>query len=856
MLGSFVRFFEKQAPRSKVRGDSSLTMKVPQWELSDGVLVAESGVLEAGIEVRIPSTRLLDSAVAESMHLGWMATLRSALPQGERLRLYVEAAPISESVLSEYGGLVGDAHPAAVELSRRKVESLLAFRKSGVLMEFRVYVLFTTRTRKRGKRKAFLKEEFAEYLKAAMATRQRLLSMLSRMGLRPRPMGSQDLFTLAYRYFNPHLRTLPVPKFVPTRLHLKRDVLERNPSFADRTLRSQLVKSDMPLRSLQFLNFAEHYWSFLTMRKLPVGNTFTGMLDHLLRSPHTFWLVLDFFHNQQASMLRGLTTKARRFSSAASDTTFSDYADASTRVGLEETDGAVMYANSTGSHFFDFGVSMVVLGGSREEVEVGVQHVMSEFSGVAGLEVVRESLGLLEQFVALSPGSGRNNETTFSLLDGNVAAFVPSHVAWSGSGRPVVGFWNQFDGFAGLDPFDPRSSNWNGIVVGGSGSGKTFFMQVYLSELLRQDADVIIVDRGYGYRHLVELFDGVLIPVEPQNGVSVNPFDLEPGVFFPDEGRKAFLAAVIKTMLGAKGGSGSGSQDGVIDAAITQAYARATSQRRNKVSGEVETVFEGVRLSNFVHVLNTLEEVGDRSISDIERRVAKQMVADLQGWTGDTALGSFIDRPTNVSSDAKVVYYETTGLEANPQLRAVGVLLIADLVWRRVQADPSRRKIVVFDEMWSLLKIPEAAAFVVELYRRFRRYNAAAYSVTQSLQDFLTPEARGILQNTNYHFLLRLAGEDDVVREVFNLSDNALVAHRGLVSKRGSFSEFLCWVRREDGVEGDVLVLRPIPYEYWLFTTHPSDMLLRSEALSKFGFDLGKALEWLVVNFPKGADSG
>lgn len=855
MLNSFVRFFERQAPRSKVRGDSSLTMKVPQWELADGVLISDDGILEAGIEFRIPSTRLLPSSSSDSLHLGWMASLRSGLPQGERLRIYVEAAPISEAAILDYSSMGGDAHPAAIELSRRKVASLLEYRKSGVLMEFRMYALFTTRPRKRTKRKAFLKDEFAEYLKSAMGTRQRLLSMLSRMGLRPKPMGSQDLFTLAYRYYNPHLRTLPVPKFAPTRMHLRRELLEKHPSFADRTLRSQLIKSDMPLRSLQFLNFAENYWSFVTMRRLPVGNTFTGMLDHLLRSPHTFWLVLDFFHNQQASMLRGLTTRARRFSSAANDTSFSDYADANTRVGLEETDGAVMYANSTGSHFFDFGVTMVMLAPTREEVEGAVQHAMTEFSGVSGLEAIRESLGLLEQFVALSPGSGRNNETLFNLLDGNVAAFIPSHVAWSGSGKPVVGFWNQFDGLATLDPFDPRSSNWNGIVVGGSGSGKTFFMQVYLSELLRQDADVIIVDRGYGYRHLVELFDGVMIPIEPQNGVSVNPFELEPGELAPNEARKAFLAAVIKTMLGAKGTSGSGSQDGVIDAAITQVYARATSQRRNKTTGEVETVFDGVRLSNFVHVLNTLEEVGDRSISDIERRVAKQMVADLQGWTGDTALGSFIDRPTNISSDAKVVYYETTGLEANPQLRAVGVLLIADLVWRRVQADPSRRKIVVFDEMWALLKIPEAAAFVVELYRRFRRYNAAAYSVTQSLQDFLTPEARGILQNTNYHFLLRLPGEDSVVKEVFNLSDNALNAHRGLASKRGSFSEFLCWVRREDGIEGDVLVLRPIPYEYWLFTTHPSDMLLRSEALAKHGFDLGRALEWLVTHYPRGADS-
>lgn len=848
--------FDAEKARSRVRDALSLTMRLPQWDLREGVIISAHGVLEGGIEIRIPSTSLKPHSVAEQLHSGWMSTLHSALPQGERLRIYIEASPFKEELIHAYAANLSSDHPQARAITTRKTDALLNARRNGQLVQYRTYITFTASPAKRRKQhKPYLTDEFAAMHKSAMQTRQKLIAMLARMGFSPRAMGSQDLFELAYRYYNPSRRSYAIPEFIPTRIHANHDLIRKHPQFADRTLRSQLITSDMPTRGLSYIHYNDQYWSFITMRRLPTGTTYTGMLNHMLRTPHMYWLILDFEHNPHNAMIRELTTRARRYASAAGDTTFSDYADAGTRVGLEETDGAVVHASSTGSHFYNLGVSMIILENSREQLELGVEHVISELNGISGLEAMRENLGLLEQWVSLSPGSGRNNEILFNQLEENVSAFIPTHQPWNGSKKPVTLFWNRLDGITAIDPFDPKANNWNGIVVGGSGSGKTFFMQCYLNDLMRDDADVIIVDRGYGYRHLIDLYDGTTIPIEPQNGVSINPFELEPGEITPNEQRKAFLAAVIKTMLGARGGVSSSNQDGVIDAAITQTYARASSQRRNPDTGEVETVFTGVQLRDFVRVLLTLEEVGDRSISDLERNIAKQLVADLQGWTGDTALGSFIDRPTNVSTDAQMVYYETTGLEANPQLRAVGVLLIADLVWRRVQKDPKRRKIVVFDEMWSMLKVPEAIAFIVELYRRFRRYNAAAYSVTQSLEDFLAPEARGILQNTTYHYLLRLPGEEDALREVFHLSENAIALHRDLAGRRGVFSEFISWIRQEDGIEGDVLLLRPLPYEYWLFTTHPADMALREEALAKHGNHLNRAIDWLAQHHPTGADT-
>src|SRR5690606_8942444 len=121
----------------------------------------------------------------------------------------------------------------------------------------------------------------------------------------------------------------------------------------------QLVRSDMPMRPLSYFVYDDTYWGIVSMQRLPAGFTYTSMLNHMLRTPHLYWLVLDFRHNPHNAMLRDLTTRARRYQAAANDTTLSDYADASTRTGFHETDAALMESNATGSHFFDLGVSMI-----------------------------------------------------------------------------------------------------------------------------------------------------------------------------------------------------------------------------------------------------------------------------------------------------------------------------------------------------------------------------------------------------------------------------------------------------------------------------------------------------------------
>lgn len=851
----------KDTSRTDPDARTSLTLNLPQWDLDtkNHLLIAANGVLEAGFEITLPAALLAGTGQQEAVHAAFMRTLRNALPEDERARVYVEVAPPDDGIISAYEKQFTTDNGFLHALRHAKADAFRSSRKAGSLLDLRVFILFTTTPQRsfvdrlRGSlRQAYEATQYEALAERANMARVRLFQALARGGLSPRVLHADDLFQLAWRYFNPHERFAPPPTFVPTQAHLPKKLLSSNPELADRTLRSQLTRTTMR-RGFEWLRTSGRFTSLISLEALPVGTTFTGMADHLLLLPGAYWLVIDIEHRPYGKALRELHSRARRMTAAANDPgEFTDYADPENRVGASEADAALIHTTQTGSHVFKLGLSVMVQAEAHDDLQESVERTISALTQMPGVRYARETFGLLEQYLNLSPGSGEPNDRQFQTLEENATAFLPTTGPWRGDpDRPLALFHNRWGNLTALDLFNPRSANWNGVVVGGSGSGKTFLMQILANELLAQDADVIIIDRGGGYDPLINLHNGEIIPLQPGE-VSINPFDLPPGEHKPSDEKRSFLLALIKTMLRTSDGAITGATDTVVGSAVDQTYQRASRQERGD-DGTIRTIYEGCRLSDLIKTLLRIETLGERTASEDDKVHARRIATVLQAWSGDNPLGRFLDAETTIDPKSNVIGYETSGLINNPQLAPVGIMLIANKVWERAERDRERPKLVIFDEVWSLLRVPEAAAFIVELYRRFRRYNAAAYTVTQSLGDFLTPEARGILQSTTHVFLLKLRGEDREVQELFDLEPSAMQAFKSLSSHKGEYSEALTWIQRQDRVEGDVIRIKPHPIEYWAFTTDAYDMQFRDAALERSGGNMTAALLDLAERHPNGA---
>ncbi len=693
-------------------------------------------------------------------------------------------------------------------------------------------------------------QTFARDLSAAGLLGTVLQASFERAGMRARPIDESRLFGVIWRYFNPDRRVRgTAPSLPPLDFEAPPELLARFPHLSHPTIRSQVVGSDVA-RRWNYLWVDDHYAMVVSMDQLPHSETYVGMLQPLLELPCWFWLVLDFVHDPHGQAVRALETKARRLHAASNEEApVTDYVDPRVRVGFGEADSGLQHAYSTGSHLFRVGASVVTFSRDLEAARASAHRAVDTFGQVHGAKAVFETAGLWQQFVALAPFSGRVNERIFRVFEENAADFFPTAGPWIGHGAPTCLFWTQWDSLVALDPFDPRAGSWNAIVAGASGAGKTFFVQSLLTQLLVRDVEAIIVDRGGGYACLTRALGGQVISIDA--GISLNPFDLPAGITVPPPEKKVFLAAILRAMLESNF-SHDPEEGAILDAAVEQTYARATTTRRDAASGTLVETFEGARLSDLLTTLITMEELGDRAMSSRERELARHLSSRLLPWTNESSLGQLLDRPTSARIDAPLVYFETTGLDRHPALRSVVLLLLGDLIWRRVQEHPERRKLVIFDEAWALLKIPHAALFIGELYRRFRRYGAAVYTIAQSLDDFRGEGASGILENTTYHFLLQLPKQLDLAVSLFGLGDRARDVLAKLSVRKGAFSEVLAWVRYDDQPTGDVLVIRPTPEEYWLFTSFDHDVQVRARAVAEEAGEVMPAITRLAASWPSG----
>jgi conjugal transfer ATP-binding protein TraC len=846
----------------------SLLEALPYWELHDGVMFLADGRIEIGVEVKFPPAMFLTDGGLEMVFRQLKNVIRNAVPQGQRLRLVVEVGPPGKSAVAAYRSETTSGEPLARLMGDKRAEHFeYLASQPGELLTWRTFLSVTLGEKRasaspslgmyalskvipalRNKTHVgYTQEEFQERLDLAAITRDRLVNFLESAGLAPKAMDNEEIFGLCFRYFNPGLKHAQFPKYQKTWQLAPEEAIDSLESLAPPSLRARIAKSEVDNAKLHELGLGWRKVRMLSLVQNPDETQF-GMMNALLDSSGEFYLVIDFVHEPFDKAIQRLKGMARRYYSATNDTRY--YVDPNVRAGLEESEDAIEHISKSGDHVFQVSASLVLIGTQSKDLEDRLSQAFSAAALVPGSPFGVLQSGLFEPFLQCAPLGGNTIDLRSSMLETNATHFFPIGSPWDGNKRPIAMFQNRWKSLTNIDPFDPGMTNWNALIIGGSGQGKTFFAQYMITELMRQDdVDVIIVDRGRGYEKTVELLGGAMIDVEPGGEMSVNPFDLEPGQTEPDEEKISFLGSLIRAMVGEVDPRLEAEEDAIITEAIRNAYTRKTDQLM--VDGKMEKKFEGMLLRDFVRTLTNLERIGEKTVTDADKQIADTLSRTLQNWTGKSPLGMFVDRPTNVPmSKSRIVCYDTSKFRLDSPLAAVGTMLIADLVWRRVKADLTRRKVVIFDECWALLEIPAAASFMVELYRRFRRYNAAVWSISQSIEDFRRPQAQGILQNTTYHYLLRVPGEDDTIQELLRLPPAAMESFRNLRRVDGLYSEVLAWVRRETGAEGDVLWVRPSPLDFWAFTTSARDMAKRDQAIKRADGNLLEALTALA--YPNG----
>lgn len=145
-----------------------------------------------------------------------------------------------------------------------------------------------------------------------------------------------------------------------------------------------------------------------------------------------------------------------------------------------------------------------------------------------------------------------------------------------------------------------------------------------------------------------------------------------------------------------------------------------------------------------------------------------QLSQRLRKYTTGTFAGIF-SQQSNIDINNPLVVFNIRDLE--DELRPVAMYIILNYIWNKTKSD-QRRRILVVDEAWQLMKYEDSANFLFSLAKRARKYNLGITTVTQDVEDFMGSRmGRAVVANASMQFLLKQSPSAvDVLADVFKLT--------------------------------------------------------------------------------------
>lgn len=340
-----------------------------------------------------------------------------------------------------------------------------------------------------------------------------------------------------------------------------------------------------------------------------------------------------------------------------------------------------------------------------------------------------------------------------------------------------------------LDFFDSKKySNSHTTLLGMSGAGKTFLLQLLASRFRQQGIQVMIVcpAKGYEFRPLCEAIGGTYIKLSPSSDDCINIFDIHRHTLDTDA-ETGQLAERNDSLLADKIAR--------LHIYYSLLIPDMTPLQRNRLDAALVEVYRrrGIGYDNA-----SLYEADGVTRKPMPTRKDMYDILSANPDTQDLALvesrfvtGSArrLGQATNVNLDNPYVVIDTS--EVGKDLIAAATFTATDFCTEKCKESRIRKKVLILDELWTLIGASanqQAADFVLGCYKTYRGYGATVIGATQDLNDFFALEGgkygRAILNNSRIKVVLPLEEEEAVrVKEVLGLSDEEML--QVIRNKRG-----------------------------------------------------------------------
>lgn len=333
-----------------------------------------------------------------------------------------------------------------------------------------------------------------------------------------------------------------------------------------------------------------------------------------------------------------------------------------------------------------------------------------------------------------------------------------------------------------VDIFNSRVyKNANIALLGTSGAGKTFTMQLMALRMRRKNIQVFIIAplKGHEFHRACSNIGGEFIQISPASRNCINVMEIRKvdsaanDLLDGPHTEKSELAAKIQRLhifFSLLIPDMSHEEKQLLDEALIQTYNQKGITHNNGSlidPGQPDRYREMPVLEDVYHILKANPDT---------RRLANIMNRLVHGSA------STFNQQTNVNLENKYTILDISELTGD--LLTVGMFVALDYVWDKAKEDRTVEKAIFIDETWQLIGASSnrlAAEFVLEIFKIIRGYGGSAICATQDLNDFFSLEdgkyGKGIINNSKTKIILNLEDEEAIrVQSILHLSEAETMA--------------------------------------------------------------------------------
>ncbi len=391
-------------------------------------------------------------------------------------------------------------------------------------------------------------------------------------------------------------------------------------------------------------------------------------------------------------------------------------------------------------------------------------------------------------------------------------------------------------------------------VFGGSGQGKSFWAQTMMTWFLLGAAWATAVDTVGGYETLCAIADGKTVRLGGPRTEAINVWDGVAGTAEERAARLYVVGRAHEVLLAETGQVLTGRVRAVIDEGVSAVYAGYRAPWRDGDDVRPDNVPLERDLVAWLETRGT-----DDALDHEDRRLYKEIAADLSPYVRHGRYAPLVDRPTSFPLDVRLLAFhiDPRDLGATTPIYAFVMFTLTDVAdrrdalaqaWGRASGRGTVQHLLAIDEGWAILRHQAGQDWIASIGRTGRHSGIVPLFVSQKLSDLTgNAAAAGYFDQTSLHVIFNMHDTNDEsgvdprawIARKLRLTEDESARIEELQGEAGRYAQMFMvrTTKHASQAARGVVNVSTTPELLWLFASDPDDKEQRERMIRRIAAD-------------------